>query len=157
MWQWGAGSEPIPCSLCGCGEQSDGGNGKGRGHFRTLSPQSCQELVMIMSILILGSNFRLVVEERYSLSSLLPDWLSLWEHLFVGMCDFWKINLFPLIFPNLLSMEMDELWVSFALLFKAFLEQFFAMATWTILNLAFSKSEDKWKTSFIKLYSSVLW
>lgn len=61
----------------------------------------------------------------------------------MGVCDFSKINLFPFSFPNLFSIEMDGFEVSFALLFKAFLEQFFAMASWTVLNFAFSKSEDK--------------
>lgn len=82
---------------------------KARGHFRTYSLQSCLQLLMVMNILVLCSSFLLFVKyDLYSLPSLHLDWLSPWENLFVGMCDFLKINLFPFSFPHLFLVKMYE-------------------------------------------------
>lgn len=64
---------------------------------------------MLRNILVLYSNLMLIVEYGlYSLPSLLLDWLSVWEHLFVGTCDFLKINLFLFSFLNLFLVKMYQ-------------------------------------------------
>lgn len=143
------------------GSKEEGEGRKRKGHFRAYSLQDCLELFMVTDISVLCSSFMVIV--GYGLSRLLfllLDWfpMSLWEHLFVGMCDFYRLTFSHVAF-----------WICFwwrCINFN-YCSHFCSKHSWNnclqwplglFHTSLFQKGKKHgWKIAIIKLYPLVLW